>query len=138
MDWFTKHNNAYLSISFCITNLASNQWLIFASFSWNSLILGQHNYIKGWVGGKQVWGGWWQRLKQRSKKTQIVEFRVAITCTCTHKGPIFHCKAQTNGDPQQWEPYKVSTAKLELSIGAISPVVELHDWQKALWKSEHA
>ena len=32
----------------------------------------------GWVGGAQGWGGWWQKLKQRRKKTQIVEFRVAM------------------------------------------------------------
>ena len=39
----------------------------FTIFSWNSLILGQ--CILG--------GGWWQKLNQRRKKTQIVEFRVA-------------------------------------------------------------
>ena len=40
-------------------------------------------YIRGgWVGGAQGWGGWWQ--KQRIKKTQIVGFRVAMMCTCTH------------------------------------------------------
>ena len=38
-------------------------------------------YIRGWVGGVRGWGGWWQKLKQRRKKTQIVEFRVAMTCT---------------------------------------------------------
>ena len=38
-------------------------------------------YIRGWVGGAQGWGGWWQKLKQRRKKTQIVEFRVAMTCS---------------------------------------------------------
>ena len=47
-------------------------------------------YIRGWEGGV---GGWWQKLNQRRKKTQIVEFRVAMTSTCTHKGPIFHYKA---------------------------------------------
>ena len=47
-------------------------------------------YIMGWVEGAQRWGGCWQKLKQRSKMTQIVEFRVAMTTTCTHKGPIFH------------------------------------------------
>ena len=47
-------------------------------------------YIRGWARG---WGGWWQKLNQRRKKTQIVEFRVAMTCTCTHKRPIFHYKA---------------------------------------------
>ena len=41
-----------------------------------------------WVGGAQGWGGWWQKLKQISKMTQIVEFRVAMTCTCTHKGSV--------------------------------------------------
>ena len=41
-------------------------------------------YIRGWVGGAWGWGGWWQKLNQRRKKTQIVEFRVAMTCTCTH------------------------------------------------------
>ena len=34
-------------------------------------------YIRGWVGGVQGWGEWWQKLNQRRKKTQIVEFRVA-------------------------------------------------------------
>ena len=33
------------------------------------------------------------------------------------------------------EPYQVPTAKLECSIGAISPVMGLRGWQKALWKS---
>ena len=47
----------------------------------------------GWVGEMQGWSGWWQRLKQRSKMTQIVEFRMAMTSTCTHKGPMFHYKA---------------------------------------------
>ena len=37
-------------------------------------------YIRGWVGGALGWGGWWQKLKQRSKMTQIVEFRLAMTC----------------------------------------------------------
>ena len=43
-------------------------------------------YIRGWVGGARGWGGWWQKLKQRRNKTQRVEFRVAMTCTCTTKG----------------------------------------------------
>ena len=50
-------------------------------------------YIRGWVGGAWGWGGWWQKLNQRRKKTQIVELRVAMTCTCIHKGPIFYYKA---------------------------------------------
>ena len=50
-------------------------------------------YIRGWVGGAREWVGWWQKLNQRRKKTQIVGFRVAMMRTCTHKGPIFHYKA---------------------------------------------
>ena len=53
-------------------------------------------YIMGCVGSEQGWGGWWQKLKQRNKKTQIVEFRVAMMSVCTHNGPIFHYKAQTD------------------------------------------
>ena len=30
-------------------------------------------YIRGWVGGAQGLGGWWQKLNQSIKKTQIVE-----------------------------------------------------------------
>ena len=37
-------------------------------------------YIRGWAGGARGWGGWWQKLNQRRKKTQIVEFRVAMMC----------------------------------------------------------
>ena len=48
------------------------------------------------VGPAYIRGGWWQKLKQRSKMTQIIGFRVAMTCTCTHKGPIFHYKVQTD------------------------------------------
>ena len=43
-------------------------------------------YIRGWAGGARGWGGWWQKLNQRRNKTQRVEFRVAMTSTCTHKG----------------------------------------------------
>ena len=50
-------------------------------------------YIRGWVGEARGQGGWWQKLNQRRNKTQIVEFRVAMTCRCTHKSPIFHYKA---------------------------------------------
>ena len=50
-------------------------------------------YIRRWVRGAQWLVGWWQKLNQKGKKTQIVEFRVAMMCTCTHKGPIFHYKA---------------------------------------------
>ena len=50
-------------------------------------------YIRGWAGGMQWWGEWWKKLKQRRNKTQIVQFRVAMMCMCTHKGPIFYYKA---------------------------------------------
>ena len=35
----------------------------------------------------------WVMAEAYTKKTQIVEFRVAMTCACTHEGPIFHYKA---------------------------------------------
>ena len=44
------------------------------------------------VNGKGAgWGGWWQRLTQRSKMIQMAEFSVAMTMTstCTHNGTIF-------------------------------------------------
>ena len=34
-------------------------------------------YIRGWAEGARGWDGWWQKLNQRRRKTQIVEFRVA-------------------------------------------------------------
>ena len=91
-------------------------------------------YIRGWAGGARGWGRWWQKLYQRRNKTQRVEFRVATTCTCTHKGPIFHYKAWTDVH-WQWEPYQVPTANLGPSFGAISPVVDLHGRQKAFRES---
>ena len=49
------------------------------------------------VGRRGAGVGWVvAKATQRSKKTQIVEFRVVMTSTCTHKGPIFHYKAQTD------------------------------------------
>ena len=53
-------------------------------------------YIRGWVGGERGVGWVVAKAYQRRKKTQIVEFRVAMMCTCTHKGPIFHYKALTD------------------------------------------
>ena len=49
---------------------------------------------------------------------------------------MFHYKAQIDGDPQQWEPYQVPTAKMELPNGAISPVMGLHGWQKHSEKAD--
>ena len=31
--------------------------------------------------------------KAKKQDDTMVEFRVAVTSTCTHKGPIFHYKA---------------------------------------------
>ena len=60
-------------------------------FSRNSLILGQCILGGGQEGcGGGVGGG---KSLNKEDKTQIVEFRVAMTCTCTHKVPIFHYKA---------------------------------------------
>ena len=53
-------------------------------------------YIKGWKGGMWRWvGWWWKRPKQIIKKQDdtMISFRVAMTFTYTHKGPIFHYKA---------------------------------------------
>ena len=36
------------------------------------------------------------KILNKDERRQIVEFRVAMTCTCTHKGPIFHYKAKTD------------------------------------------
>ena len=63
-------------------------------------------YIRGWVGGARGWGGWWQKLNQIRQKTQIVEFRAAMTCTCTH--------AQRANIPLQ------GLDKHALTVGAIS------------------
>ena len=84
-------------------------------FSWNASISGQHIticvilllsfnvfhlphphalpihplYYKGGTGRMCAWGEW-QKLKERSKMTQMVKFTVTMTSTCTHKGSIFH------------------------------------------------
>ena len=60
-------------------------------FSWNSLIFGQCIQGGGWEG----YGVGWVVAKAKTKKqyNTMVEFRVAMTSTCTHKGPIFHYKA---------------------------------------------
>ena len=50
-------------------------------------------YIRRWVRGLWGWGGWWQKLKQRSKMAQMVEFWVVMPSTCIHKGSVFHHKA---------------------------------------------
>ena len=49
----------------------------FMIFSLNALIYLAYIY-EGWAGSQQGWGGWQQRLKQRSKMTQMVEFIVPI------------------------------------------------------------
>ena len=43
-----------------------------------------------WEGCKGGVGGSKSLNLIKNKKTQIVEFRVAMICTCTHKEPIFH------------------------------------------------
>ena len=49
-------------------------------------------YIRGWVGGAR---GGWVVAKAKTKKQDgtMVEFRVAVMSTYTHKGPIIHYKA---------------------------------------------
>ena len=48
-------------------------------------------YIRVCVGG--AWGGvGGDKGLTKKQNDTIVEFRVAMTCTCTHKEPIFHYK----------------------------------------------
>ena len=75
-----------------------------------------------------------EKAKTKMQDDMTVEFRMEMMSTCTHKGPIFHLKAQRDMCCL-WEQYQVPTAKLEPSIGTISPVVHLHGRKKALWRS---
>ena len=59
------------------------------------------------IGTAYIRGGWWQKLKQRNKMTQIAEFRVAMTCTCTY----------TKDQYSITRPRQTSCA---LTVGAIS------------------
>ena len=85
---------SYLLAIVQLTRQVDNGWFspVFTIFLMEFINIGPV-YIRGWAGGARGWGGWWQKLNQRRNKTQRVEFRVAMTCTCTHKGPIFHYKA---------------------------------------------
>ena len=59
--------------------------------SWNSLIWASiYNGVDGRGTGME-----WVMAKGTSKKRNdtLVEFRVTMTSTCTHKGPIFYYKA---------------------------------------------
>ena len=79
----------------------------------------------------------WVVTKAKTKKQDgtMIEFRVAMMFTYTHKGPIFCYKAyrqtRVNKGANQ-----VPTAKLVPSIGVISPVIDLHGWIEALWRSK--
>ena len=44
-------------------------------------------YRKGWVGGAWGWGGWWPRLEKHNDT--MVEFKMGMTSTCTHKRSTF-------------------------------------------------
>ena len=49
-------------------------------------------YIRGgWEGHRDGVGG--GKAKTKKQDGTMVEFRVAMASTCTHKGPIFHYKA---------------------------------------------
>ena len=49
------------------------------------------------VGRREAGVGWVvAKAKTKSKMIQIVEFRVAMMSTCTHKGSIFHYMAYTD------------------------------------------
>ena len=88
------------------------------------------------MGGRGVgWGGWWQKLKQRCKMTQIEEFREAMMCSCTHKGQYTttrprltctHSGSHIKSPQLNWRPPLVPCHP---------PVMGVHVLQKALWKS---
>ena len=50
-------------------------------------------YIRGWAVGARGGVGGGKSLIEEERRHKIGEFRVAMTCTCIHKGPIFHYKA---------------------------------------------
>ena len=90
------------------------------------------------MGGKGTgWGRWSQKLKQKRKKTQIAEFRVAIYDVYMHP-------QRTNIPLQGLDRCELTVLvgaipgphnKLKPSFGAIPPVVDLHGQQKTLRKS---
>ena len=71
------------------------------------------------------------KAKKEKQDDTMVEFRVAMTSTCPHKAPIFHYKAyrQTCADSGS-DTRSPCTAKMEPSVGAISPAMDLHGWKK--------
>ena len=88
-------------------------------------------------------GGWWQKAKTKKQDDTLVEFRVAMMSMCTHKsqysttGPGQMC-ADSGNDISSPLPNGVISAphcQMELFIGTISPVVDLHGRKKALWRS---
>ena len=78
---------SYLLAIVQLTLQVDNGWFspVFYDFLMEFINIGPV-YIRGWAGGAR---GWWKTLNQRRNKTQRIEFRVAMTCTYTHKGPIF-------------------------------------------------
>ena len=41
--------------------------------------------VNGMGGG---WDGWWREIARESHVTQMTKFRVVVTCTSTHSGPV--------------------------------------------------
>ena len=83
--------------------------------------------VHGWVGcGKSL---------NKEEMTQIVEFRVAMTCTCMHP--------QRANIPLQGLDRRALTvgaisgpqSQLGALLGTISPAMDLHGWQKAFRES---
>ena len=64
--------------------MVSRSWLIFDNFFMEFITIGPV-HIRGWVVAKA-------KTKKKQDDT-VVEFRVAMTFTCTYKGLIFHYKA---------------------------------------------
>ena len=69
--------------------------------------------------------------------TQIVELRVAMTCTCTHKGANIPLQGL---DRRALTVGAISGphGELEGSFGAFSPVKDLYGWQKHSGKADQS
>ena len=98
-------------------------------------------YIRGWAGKARGWGGWWQKLNQRRKKTQIVEFieysydvymhpqRANIPLQGLDRRACTDSGNHIRSPKPNWSPPL---------HGAISPVVDLHGRQKHSGKADQS
>ena len=92
--WYWTHSLSIIILSYLLafvqlTWQIYNGWVspVYWMFFMECINI-QQAYIRGWVEAVGV-GDWWKMLR---KTTQMVEFRVAMTSTCIHKGPIFYLR----------------------------------------------